>query len=199
MVYILHQQDRVPIRIQSKKSWLQRIFFHQSCLRCYFFHTIFLSVGYLISVSCLVYRFIGFENDSNSNNQWSQRHNLLKGAMKKVSNNKPPSSNQTSWNTNRTTPIQLQNSWNESTYVITRNIIITTTKRVFILLCFHAISSRLLLNPWHSIDPEAKVHLFLLELKPNFCPTSCPWWSPTSSTHHIPLTVICAQSEKNEF
>ena len=33
MMYILHQQDKVPIRIQSKKSSLPLIFFHNFCLR----------------------------------------------------------------------------------------------------------------------------------------------------------------------
>ena len=33
MMYILHQQDKVPIRIQSKKSCMRHIFFGQFCLR----------------------------------------------------------------------------------------------------------------------------------------------------------------------
>ena len=33
MIYILHQEDKVPIRIQSKKSCLRRIFFDKFCLQ----------------------------------------------------------------------------------------------------------------------------------------------------------------------
>jgi len=33
MIYKLHPQDRVPIRIQSKKSCLRLIFLHRVCLR----------------------------------------------------------------------------------------------------------------------------------------------------------------------
>ena len=47
-----------------------------------FFYKI-LSMGHFIVVPCLVYRFIGFENDSNSKTQSSQRHYLLKTSMKK--------------------------------------------------------------------------------------------------------------------
>jgi len=35
--------------------------------------------------------------------------------------------------------------------------------------------------------------LNLLKSKPHLSPASCPWWLPTSSTHHIPPTVTCAQ------
>jgi len=87
MIYILHQQDRVPIMIWSTKSCLLRIFLHKfflrrilftkkSCFRPIFCHQKISPVGRLISVSCLVYQFIGIENDSNSKTQWSQRHNL---------------------------------------------------------------------------------------------------------------------------
>jgi len=109
------------------------------------------------------------------------------------------SSDQTWGDIIRTTPIQFLNRLYESTYVVTRNIHITTTRLVLILLHFHAVSSRLLLNPWHSNNPEGQSDMILLKLKPHFCPTFCPWWLPTSSTHHIPPTVICAQSEKGEF
>ena len=104
-------------------------------------------------------------------------------------------SDQTSWGTNRTTTNQFQNSLSKSTYVITcnRGINITTTWLVFILLHFHAVSSHLLLNPWHSNDLEPKGHLILLESKLHFCPASCPWPLPTPSTHHIPWTVTIAQ------
>jgi len=53
-----------------------------------FLHTKMLSVGNLISVSSLIYQFIGIENDSNSSTQQPQRHCLFKTAMKKMSNNK---------------------------------------------------------------------------------------------------------------
>ena len=79
-------------------------------------------------------------------------------------------------------------------YVITRSSNITTTRLVFIRLHFHAVLSRLLLSPWHSNDPEPKIHLFVLESKPQFCPTSCARQLPTSSTHHIPPTITYAQS-----
>jgi len=42
-----------------------------------------------IQVFCSVYQFTCSKNDSNSNIQWSQRHNLYKTVMKKVSNHKP--------------------------------------------------------------------------------------------------------------
>jgi len=105
-------------------------------------------------VSYSVYQFIGGENDSNSNTELSQRHNLYQTVNKKVSNNKPfkALSNQTSWDTNRAGPIQFQNSLWESMYVNTCNITITIIILVSILLLFHrdAVSLRLLLNLWHS-------------------------------------------------
>ena len=97
-MYILHQQEKVPIRIQSKKSYLRPIFFDMFCLRrslftknlacATFFLTKILSMGHFISVLSLVYRFISIENDSNSKTQQSQRHYLLKTSMKKVLSNK---------------------------------------------------------------------------------------------------------------
>jgi len=89
-----HQQDRLPIRIQSQQSCLRRIFFHKFCLRRILFHQKrhFISVSY----SSLVYRFIDIQRDSiqilsdhkdvitkrfNSNTQWSQR----KGSALQVS------------------------------------------------------------------------------------------------------------------
>jgi len=42
-----------------------------------------------LRVFCSVYQFTCSKNDSNSNIQWSQRHNLYKTVMKKVSNHKP--------------------------------------------------------------------------------------------------------------
>jgi len=80
--------------------------------------------------------------------------------------------------------------------VNTCNRTITNTRLVSILLRLHAVSSRLLLNIWHSNDREPKVHFFLLEAKSHLSPVSCPWWSPwpTPSIHHIPPTVTCVQS-----
>ena len=40
-------------------------------------------------VSYSVHQFIGGENDSNSDTEWSQRHNLYQTVIKKVPNNKP--------------------------------------------------------------------------------------------------------------
>jgi len=102
-------------------------------------------------------------------------------------------SDQTLWNTNRTIPIQFRNSLLVTTYVVTRNIHITITRFVSIVLHFHIISLILLLNSWHSNDPEPKVHLLLLKAKLHLSPASCLWW-PTSLTNHIPPTVTCAQS-----
>jgi len=101
--HVLHTTStRQTTHQDSVSKWfLRRIFFHKFCLwrivftkksylQCIEFRSrIFLSVGHLISVCSLFYWFSTIENDSNSNAQWSQGHNLLKTAMKKVSNNKP--------------------------------------------------------------------------------------------------------------
>jgi len=50
-------------------------------------------------------------------------------------------------------------------YVNILNMTITITGLVSILFRFHAISSHLLLNLWHSNDLEPEVHLSLLEPK----------------------------------
>jgi len=84
-----------------KKSGLQRILFVRSCLRriLFFkksgFRRIFL-IQIFLKPRCIwfedsyyVYQFIGGENDSNSNTEWSQRHILYLTVIKKVSNNKP--------------------------------------------------------------------------------------------------------------
>ena len=146
-----------------------------------------------------VYQFTSSKNDLNTNTEWSQQHNLYKFGtvtfvITKVSNKRNPLSNQTSWDTNRTTPFQFQNNLLETTYINTCNIIVTNTRLISVLFRLHAVSSRLLLNLWHSNGPEPKVHFFLLESKSRLSPVSCPWWSPISSTHHIPPTVTCAQS-----
>ena len=47
------------------------------------------------------------------------------------------------------------------TYVNTRYIKIIITRLFCILLRFHAVSSHLLLNFYHSNDPEPKVHFFV--------------------------------------
>ena len=62
-----------------------------------------------------------------------------------VKNNKElsvkyPVSDQTSRETNRTTPIQLSNSFSKTTYIITRNRDIVTTRLVIMLLHLHAVS-----------------------------------------------------------
>ena len=68
--------------------------------------------------------------------------------------------NQTSWDTNRTTPFQFQNNLLETTYVNTCNITMTNTRLIYFLLRLHAVSSHLLLILWHSNGPEPKVHFF---------------------------------------
>jgi len=80
MIYILHQDSRGQNNYKDsvKKSCLRRIFFDKFCLRrsllqnnlvCgALFFTKILFMGHLISVSSLVYRFIGIENDSNFKN-----------------------------------------------------------------------------------------------------------------------------------
>jgi len=62
--------------------------------------------------------------------------------------------------------------------VITRNITITiqVTTLVSILLSFHAVSLRLLLNLWDSNDPEPEVNSVLLELTPLYNPCHDSAW-----------------------
>jgi len=92
------------------------------------------------------------------------------------------------------------NSLLETSYVITPwcNINIAITRLFAILLRFRTVSSRFLLNSWHSNDPERKAHLFLLVSKPHLLSVHIDWCCferlPTSSTHQIPPTVACAQS-----
>jgi len=76
-------------------------FTKESCLQHIFVPYKILSVRHFISVSCLVYRFIGSENDSNSNTSWWQQHDFYQTTITKVANNKLLS-NQTLWDTNRT-------------------------------------------------------------------------------------------------
>ena len=76
-------------------------------------------------------------------------------------------SHQTSWDTNRTTPFQFQNNLWETTYVNTCDIIVTNTRLSSVLFRLHAVSSRLVLNLWHSNCPEPKVYFFLLESLPS--------------------------------
>jgi len=86
-----------------KKSGLQRILLHKSCLRRIlflkilafgaFFHEFSLKPGCIwfeVSYSAIrrVYEFIGGENDSNSNTEWSQRYSLYQTVIMKLSNNK---------------------------------------------------------------------------------------------------------------
>jgi len=86
-----------------KKSGLRRILFDKSCLRCILFHKksglrhiLFKKIIFLISRGCIsfqvsysVYQFISSENDSNSNTEWSQRHNLYQTVITKDLHNKP--------------------------------------------------------------------------------------------------------------
>jgi len=82
-----------------------------------------------------------------------------------------PLSNQTSWDTNRTTPFQFQKNLLETTYINKCNIIVTNTRLVSILFRLHAVSSRLLQILWHSNGPEPTVHL--LESKSRLSPAGC--------------------------
>ena len=52
-------------------------------------------------------------------------------------------------------------------YVNTCNIFVTNTRLISVIFCLHAVSSRLLLNLWHSNGPEPKVLFFLLESLPS--------------------------------
>jgi len=61
--------------------------------------------------------------------------------------------------------------------IMISNITIPNTGLISILLRLHAVSSRLLLNLWHSNSPEPKIHFFLLESMSHLSPVSCPWWS----------------------
>jgi len=80
-------------RILFDKACLPHICFYQtSGLRRIFSQKIFFS----IMLQCMesqnsysIYQFIGGENDSNSNTEWSQRQNLFQTVMKEVSNHKP--------------------------------------------------------------------------------------------------------------
>jgi len=138
---------------------------------------------------CSIYQSIGGENDSNTNNQWLQQKNLHQTAIKKVPKNKPVvKSNLVRYKSRNTNSIQKQ--FMRTTHVNRRNINITFTRSVFVLLLFHAVSSRLFLSFWYSNDSEPKVHFFLWESKSHLSPVSCSWWPPTTSTHHIPLTSV---------
>jgi len=53
---------------------------------------------------------------------------------------------------------------------------ITITRLVSVFFHFHAVSSYLLRNFWHSNDPETKVRFFLVESKSHMSPVSCPWY-----------------------
>ena len=119
------------------KSCLQRILFHwKSCLWDILFSVLF---GLLIH-----WYWIWFELKC-SRSQWQ---NLLKTTMKKLSN-KPfvrfNLARSKSRNTN-----SIPTKFIQTMYVITRNINITITRLVLILLRFHVVSSRLLPNTWHS-------------------------------------------------
>jgi len=80
---------------------LWRILFKKSCLRHILVHKKsgplrILFILYFLKEGCIwfevfysVYKFIGGENDSNSNPKWSQQHSLYQTVIKKVSNNNP--------------------------------------------------------------------------------------------------------------
>jgi len=97
--YIWHQQDEVPIRIQSKHLTcnafclisLAFCFIKKSCLRRIFFTKSLLFHLFVIEFqgSFSVYIFIGSENNLNCNTEWLQQRNLCKTAMKPLSKNKP--------------------------------------------------------------------------------------------------------------
>jgi len=130
MIYILHQQDRVPIRIRSKKSCLRRIFLHEFACSVFFsqknLFPIIKSRPWAIWFQCLVWftnllvvEMIWIQILSDHNDPICKRKHWKKCELTKHS------SEQTSWDTNRTTPIQFPNSIQERSYVITRNINIT--------------------------------------------------------------------------
>jgi len=56
-------------------------------------HFLYKSFGVAFHLNFLIlstiYQYISGENDSNSNTEWSQRHNLCQTVITKVSNNKP--------------------------------------------------------------------------------------------------------------
>jgi len=83
-----------------QKCGLRCILFDKSCLwRIFFIKNLacgaFFVIKNLFNLGCIcfevsysVYHFISGENDSNSNTEWSQRHNLFQTVITKVSNNK---------------------------------------------------------------------------------------------------------------
>ena len=202
MIYILHQEDKVPIRIQSKKSCLRHIFFDKFCLRRSLFtqkSCLQQFLQNLVHGPFHISAFFGLPIHWYSKRFESK--NLVITTTLFVKNINEESVKWQILCQIKPREIQIaQHQFNsktvksKSTYVITRNNNITTIRLVFICLRFHAVSSRLLLSPWHSNDPEPTIYLFLLESGPQFCPASCPWWLPTSSTHYIPPTITYAQS-----
>jgi len=103
--------DRVRIRIQSRKSCLQGTFFHKFCLQRIFFtkksyllrifFVFFSSVGYLsVFSSEPIHWYWKWFDAICKGQQWRKRQILITH----------PLSDQTSWDTNRTTPIQFQNN-----------------------------------------------------------------------------------------
>jgi len=200
------------MRIQSTKSCLRCILLHKFCRACFLKKNLFFGAlcftknlclwGILFQCLILSSNFLLLEviciqilNDYNDT--------IWKIQCQRKCRTTNPFSDQTWWDTDRTTPIQFQNTLLETTYVITRNINITIS-RLFsillwfhtdsILLWFHTVSSRLLLNSWHSNDPEPKVPLLLLESKLHLSPASCEWWIPTPSTHHNPPIITCSHA-----
>ena len=110
------------MRIWSKGSCLRRIFLHKFCTR----HIIFTKRSYSWGIWChclvrftksWVLKMIRMQILNNYNDT----------ICKKKANMRNPLSEQTPWDTtrNRTTPIHFHNSFQETSYVITRNINIT--------------------------------------------------------------------------
>jgi len=140
MIYVLHQQNNVPIQVrnQSKnpacsafsfKSFACGAFFSRkilpAVLAAHACHQKILSVGHLISVSCLVYQFIGIDNDSNTI-LCDHNNTICKNRINKVSNNKSSvGTNLVKCNSHNKDPIPKQFIKNKlkTNYVITRTII----------------------------------------------------------------------------
>jgi len=139
---------------------------------CISFQKIILSTNLLV-VKMIWTQILSDHNDTICTKQQLQKFQITN-----------PLSNQTSWDTNRTTPFRFQNLL-ETTYVNTCNIIVTNTRLISVLFRLHAVSSRLLLNLWHSNGPEPKVHFFLLESKSRLSPVSCPSYDHALVWHTI--------------
>jgi len=124
MIYIVHQEDKAPIRIQSKNlacgafflirfacGAVQRrsLFTKKSCLQHFYF--LQKSCPWAISFQCLLWftdsvvlkiiriQKLSYHNDTVCEKHWWRKCQITN-----------PLSDQTSWHTNRTTLIQFRNS-----------------------------------------------------------------------------------------